>query len=154
MHYNKDQGVFNPYMLEDYTEELASQHGVKDILGDEFTLAKLQDKFKEIMSMNVEPSTRTDLLGVTFDYELNMLDSSGNIVEDNWSVSAQQYLDGQTTSDSSSDDNSEDSSDDSSEDSSEDSSDDDSSDDSSYDDSSDDSSYDDSSDDSYDDSYE
>ena len=150
MHYNKDQGVFNPYMLEDYTEELASQHGVKDILGDEFTLAKLQDKFKEIMSMNVEPSTRTDLLGVTFDYELNMLDSSGNIVEDNWSVSAQQYLDGQTTSDSSSDDNSEDSSDDSSDDSSEDSSDDDSYDDSSYDDSSyDDSSYDDSSDDSY-----
>ena len=95
--------------------------------------------------MNVEPSTRTDLLGVTFDYELNMLDSNGNIVEDNWSVSAQQYLDGQTTSDSSSDDNSEDSSDDSSDDSSEDSSDDDSSDDSSYDDSSD---------DSYDDSYE
>lgn len=155
MHYNKDQGVFNPYMLEDYTEELASQHGVKDILGDEFTLAKLQDKFKEIMSMNVEPSTRTDLLGVTFDYELNMLDSSGNIVEDNWSISAQQYLDGQTTSDSSSDDNSEDSSDDSSDDSSEDSSDDDSYDDSSYDDSSDDSSYDDSSyDDSSDDSYE
>ena len=90
------------------------------------------------------PEVLIDIPGV--DYELNMLDSSGNIVEDNWSVSAQQYLDGQTTSDSSSDDNSEDSSDDSSDDSSEDSSDDDSS----YDDSSyDDSSYDDSSDDSY-----
>ncbi len=86
MHYNKDEGVFNPYMLEDYTEELASQHGVKEIIGDEFTLANLQAKFKEIMSMNVEPSTRTDLLDVSFDYELNMIDSNGNVVEDTWSV--------------------------------------------------------------------
>lgn len=95
MHYNKDEGVFNPYMLEDYTEELASQHGVKEIIGDEFTLANLQAKFKEIMSMNVEPSTRTDLLDVSFDYELNMIDSNGNVVEDTWSVSAEDYLAGQ-----------------------------------------------------------
>ena len=90
------------------------------------------------MSMNVEPSTRTDLLDVSFDYELNMIDSNGNVVEDTWSVSAEDYLAGQGNSSGS------DSSDDSS----------DSSDDGSYDDSSyDDSSYDDSSyDDSYDDS--
>ena len=95
MHYNKDTGVFNPYMLDDYTEDLASQHGVRDILGEEFSLANLQAKFKEIMSMNVEPSTNTNLLGVTFDYESNMIDSSGNVVEDTWSISAQQYLENQ-----------------------------------------------------------
>ncbi len=117
MHYNKDEGVFNPYMLEDYTEELASQHGVKEIIGDEFTLANLHTKFKEIMSMNVEPSTRTDLLDVSFDYELNMIDSNGNIVEDTWSVSAEDYLAGQeNSSGSDSSDNSSDSSSDSSDD--------------------------------------
>ena len=64
-------------MLEDYTEDLASQHGVRDIIGDEFTLDNLRKKFDEIMSMNVEPSTRTNLLEVSFDYELNMTDSKG-----------------------------------------------------------------------------
>lgn len=92
MHYNKDEGVFGPYMLEDYTEDLASQHGVRDIIGEEFTLANLKDKFNEIMSMNVEPSSRTDLLDVSFDSELNMLDANGNYVEDTWSISAEQYL--------------------------------------------------------------
>ena len=92
MHYNHDTGEYGPYMLEDYTEELASQHSVREIIGDEFTLANLQAKFKEIMSMNVEPSTNTDLLDVSFDYEMNMYDSSGNIVEDVWSVTADQYL--------------------------------------------------------------
>ena len=71
MHYNKDQGVFGPYMLEDYTEELASQHGVRDIIGEEFSLSNLKSRFHEIMSMNVEPSSRTDLLDVSFDYEMN-----------------------------------------------------------------------------------
>lgn len=104
MHYNKDEGVFGPYMLEDYTEELASQHGVRNIIGDEFSLENLQKRFHEIMSMNVEPSTRTNLLDVSFDYEMNMSDSSGNYVEDTWSVSESQYREGM--SDSSSDDSS------------------------------------------------
>lgn len=104
MHYNKDEGVFGPYMLEDYTEELASQHGVRNIIGDEFSLENLQKRFHEIMSMNVEPSTKTNLLDVSFDYEMNMSDSSGNYVEDTWSVSESQYREGM--SDSSSDDSS------------------------------------------------
>ncbi|HJB88919.1 MAG TPA: CapA family protein, partial [Candidatus Blautia excrementigallinarum] len=33
----------------------------------------------------------TDLLDVTFDYELNMYDPNGNIVEDVWSITADQY---------------------------------------------------------------
>ncbi len=100
MHYNKDEGIFGPYMLEDYTEELASQHGVRNIIGDEFSLENLKKKFIEIMSMNVEPSTRTDLLDVSFDYEMNMTDSRGNYVEDIWSVSADQYLEEKASSSS------------------------------------------------------
>lgn len=100
MHYNKDEEIFGPYMLEDYTEELASQHGVRNIIGDEFSLENLRKKFNEIMSMNVEPSTRTDLLDVSFDYEMNMTDSRGNYVEDIWSVSADQYLEEKASSSS------------------------------------------------------
>ena len=91
MHYNNETGEYGPYMLEDYTEELASQHSVREIIGDEFTLSGLQEKFDEIMSLNVEPSTNTDLLDITFDYELNMYDPNGNIVEDVWSITADQY---------------------------------------------------------------
>ena len=101
MHYNKDEGIFGPYMLEDYTEELASQHGVRNIIGDEFSLENLKKKFNEIMSMNVEPSTRTNLLDVSFDYEMNMTDSRGNYVEDTWSVSAAQYLEEKSSNSSS-----------------------------------------------------
>ena len=50
--------------------------------------------------MNVEPSTRTDLLDVSFDYEMNMTDSRGNYVEDIWSVSADQYLEEKASSSS------------------------------------------------------
>ena len=72
MHYNKDEEIFGPYMLEDYTEELASQHGVLNIDRDEFSLENLKKKFNEIMSMNVEPSTRTDLLDVSFAFLLSL----------------------------------------------------------------------------------
>ena len=58
----------------------------------------------EIMSMNVEPSTRTNLLEVSFDYELNMTDSKGNYVEDTWSVSSDQYYEQLGSSDNTSSD--------------------------------------------------
>ena len=41
--------------------------------------------------MNVTPSTGTNLLDVTIDTDLNMVDSSGNIVEDTDSITAEQY---------------------------------------------------------------
>ena len=155
MHYNSDAGEFGPYMLSDYTEELASQNGVQKYIGDGvFTLDNLKKKFNEIMSMNVTPSTGTNLLDVTIDTDLNMVDSSGNIVEDTDSITAEQYYADKGIDINSEDFNSADSSsgntDDSSDDSSDDGSDDGSYDDSSYDDSSyDDGSYDDGS---YDDS--
>lgn len=155
MHYNSDAGEFGPYMLSDYTEELASQNGVQKYIGDGvFTLDNLKKKFNEIMSMNVTPSTGTNLLDVTIDTDLNMVDSSGNIVEDTDSITAEQYyadkgIDVNSENFNSADSNSG-NTDDSSDDSSDDGSDDGSYDDSSYDDSSyDDGSYDDSS---YDDS--
>ena len=155
MHYNSDPGEFGPYMLSDYTEELASQNGVQKYIGDGvFTLDNLKKKFNEIMSMNVTPSTGTNLLDVTIDTDLNMVDSSGNIVEDTDSITAEQYYADKGIDVNSEDFNSADSNsgntDDSSDDSSDDGSDDGSYDDSSYDDSSyDDGSYDDGS---YDDS--
>ena len=155
MHYNSDAGEFGPYMLSDYTEELASQNGVQKYIGDGvFTLDNLKKKFNEIMSMNVTPSTGTNLLDVIIDTDLNMVDSSGNIVEDTDSITAEQYYADKGIDINSEDFNSADSNsgntDDSSDDTSDDGSDDGSYDDSSYDDSSyDDGSYDDGS---YDDS--
>ena len=156
MHYNSDSGEFGPYMLSDYTEELASQNGVQKYIGDGvFTLDNLKKKFNEIMSMNVTPSTGTNLLDVTINTDLNMIDSSGNVVEDTASITAEQYYADKGIDTTSESFNTADSSSGSAEGSSDDSSDD-GSDDGSYDDSSDDGSYyDDGSydDGSYDDSY-
>jgi poly-gamma-glutamate synthesis protein (capsule biosynthesis protein) len=164
MHYNSDAGEFGPYMLSDYTEELASQNGVQSYIGSGvFTLDNLKKKFNEIMSMNVTPSTGTNLLDVTIDTDLNMIDASGNIVEDTDSITAEKYYADKgidiTSEDFNSADNNSGSTDDSSDDGSYDdgSYDDGSYDDGSYDDGSyDDGSYDDGSydDGSYDDSEE
>ena len=161
MHYNSDAGEFGPYMLSDYTEELASQNGVQSYIGSGvFTLDNLKKKFNEIMSMNVTPSTGTNLLDVTIDTDLNMIDASGNVVEDTDSITAEKYYADKgidiISEDFNSADNNSGSTDDSSDDGSYDDSysDDDSYDDGSYDDGSyDDSSYDDGSydDGSYDD---
>ena len=145
MHYNSDSGEFGPYMLSDYTDELASQNGVQKYIGsDVFTLDNLKKKFNEIMSMNVTPSTGTNLLDVTINTDLNMVDSSGNIVEDTDSVTAEQYYADKGIDINSESFNSADNSSGSSDDTSDDTLDDESYDDNSYDDSYDDSSYDDS----------
>ena len=92
MHYDHDSGEYGPYMLEDYTEELAAAHSVRDVIGDQFTLANLKQTYEEIMCMNVEPSTKTNLLNVEFDWEGNMIDkTTGNVVEDTDSVRSYQY---------------------------------------------------------------
>ena len=93
MHYNYESGEYGPYMLDDYTDELAASHSIRDVLGDEFTVANLQAKFKEIMSMNVTPSTDSNLLNVKFDADGTMTDkTTGDYVEDTASVSASDYL--------------------------------------------------------------
>lgn len=135
MHYNKANNVFTPYMLKDYTEELASEHTVRTELGlESFTLENLKAKFEEIMSMNVEPSANTDLLDASYDENGDLIDADGNYIDDIWSISADTYLSEQASSDDSED----------SEDSEDTSYYDDSEDDSYYDDSEDDSYYDDS----------
>ena len=144
MHYNHDAGEYGPYMLSDYTEELASQHSVRNVIGDEFTLANLQAKFKEIMSMNVKPSTNTNLLNVKFDWQGNMIDkTTGNVVEDTESIHSWEYLSSSgDTSDSSDTGDSSEADGDSYDNSYDESYDDESYDDESYDTSSDDGSYD------------
>ncbi|MDO5135866.1 MAG: CapA family protein [Eubacteriales bacterium] len=91
MHYSYNDAQYTPYLLSDYTEELASRHSVRDILGEEFSLANLQTKYDEIMSMNVTPSTKSSLLDVSFDSDGGMLDSSGSYVEDTDSITSGQY---------------------------------------------------------------
>ena len=119
MHYNHDNGEYGPYMLDDYTEELASSHSVRNVIGDEFTLDNLKAKFKEIMSMNVKPSTNTNLLNVKFDWEGNMIDkTTGNVVEDTESIHSWEYQADTSDGTEDSSDNSDSSSDESSDDSS------------------------------------
>ena len=65
---------------------------MRELIGDEFTLENLKSKYKEIMSMNVEPSTKTTFLNVEIDPYGNMTDkTTGNYVEDYDSISASQY---------------------------------------------------------------
>ena len=115
MHYNHDAGEYGPYMLEDYTEELASRHSVRDLIGDEFTLDNLKAKYKEIMSMNVKPSTNTNLLNVRFDWEGNMIDkTTGEIVEDTESIHWWEYYEQLNSPNDNTDNSDEDNYDDSS----------------------------------------
>ena len=110
MHYDTANGEFGPYLLDDYTETLASSHSVRDIIGEEFSLSNLKNKFDEIMSMNVKPSTGTNLLNVKFDWDGNMVDkASGDIVEDTESIQAWQYYEQLNSGESDQTDSSEDS---------------------------------------------
>lgn len=61
MHYNYDYNTFTTYMLEDYSDDLAYEHNMIHSSND-FTVENLQKRFKAIMSMNVTPSTATDLI--------------------------------------------------------------------------------------------
>ena len=106
MHYSYETLEYAPYKLDDYTDALASAHSVRQSIGDEFSLENLQTKYDEIMSMNVTPSTKTDLLDVTFDSDGNMLDSNGNYVEDNDSITSSWYYQTLATQSSSSSDGS------------------------------------------------
>ena len=106
MHYSYDTLEYAPYKLDDYTDALASAHSVRQSIGDEFSLENLQTKYDEIMSMNVTPSTKTDLLDVTVDSDGNMLDSNGNYVEDNDSITSSWYYQTLATQSSSSSDGS------------------------------------------------
>ncbi len=47
MHYDYDNGEYGPYMLDDYTEELASSHSVRNVIGDEFTLDNLKANLRK-----------------------------------------------------------------------------------------------------------
>ena len=115
MHYSYDNKEYRPYKLSEYTDALASAHSVRESIGDEFSLENLQTKYDEIMSMNVTPSTKTTLLDVAFDSDGNMLDTSGNYVEDTDSITASGYYQSLDSSGNSSEDSSEDSSENSSE---------------------------------------
>ena len=91
MHYNTDRTEFHVYFLEDYTDELAAEHGARAELGEIFNVKNLKKKFKEIMSVNVKPSTGTKLLNVTQLWDGTLLDPLGNVVLNNDNELEYQY---------------------------------------------------------------
>lgn len=92
MHYNHDYGNYAVYMLEDYSNDMAYDHSVRNLIGDQFNVENLKKKFDEIMSMNVEPSTRTNLLNVKYSWDGSMIDkTTGDTVYDEWSIQSWQY---------------------------------------------------------------
>ena len=92
MHYDMDRSNPAVYMLEDYTEELASRHGTAAYMGEGVvSLKNMYRQFEEIMSMNVEPSTDTDMLNSYFAWDGSMYDLSGNYIYDGRSISEYQY---------------------------------------------------------------
>ena len=92
MHYDYSLQDLGVYMLDDYTEEQAAVHGSAQYEGEGVvSLKNMYRKFREIMSMNVEPSTDTDLMDVFFNWDGSLIDPDGNVVEDNRSISEYGY---------------------------------------------------------------
>ncbi len=83
MHYNVDQNIFNVYFLKDYTDELASAHDIQQDAGfGRFSKESLQRLFDHIMSVPVEPSTRTDLLDLVYNANGTMTSADGTVLYD------------------------------------------------------------------------
>ena len=92
MHYNSEAGEFGPYMLSDYTDELAAQHGVHNYIEESFTVESLKETYSKIyVHENVTPSTGTKSLEVSFDWDGRRPHKNGNYVEDTESITADQY---------------------------------------------------------------
>lgn len=81
MHYSDSQESYGSYLLKDYTDELAAYHVIQES-SEEFTVKALQEEFKKVMSANVAPSVKTDVLDMYFDTEGNMTDQYGNYMGD------------------------------------------------------------------------
>ena len=91
MHYDADRTRFRVYFLEDYSDELAQQHGAYVELNGMLSIKNLRRKFEEIMSINVKPSTGTNLLNVKQLWDGTLLDPLGNVVLNTSNVSEYQY---------------------------------------------------------------
>ncbi len=71
MHYDRERKNPAVYMLDDYTEELAAEHGTSQYSG-EVTLEIIRSRFDEIVNAGVETSPAIDLLDKHFDWDGNM----------------------------------------------------------------------------------
>ena len=91
MHYDYDNAEYGVYPLSDYTDSLAASHSVSSYYGEEFTRERLSKKLDEILSMQVEPSGRTEQSDAVFDSDGNMYTRDGSYLEDAWSITSGQY---------------------------------------------------------------
>lgn len=80
MHTNLDTNEYCPYLLEEYSRKLCESCSIRNTVGELFSLTNLYRKFEEIMSMNVAPSTGTDLLNTRFSWDGSLVDEEGNNV--------------------------------------------------------------------------
>ena len=51
-HNNHDQNIYTVYKLSDYTEELATSHGVHAESTEPFTLETLQEQYKKVLTQD------------------------------------------------------------------------------------------------------
>ena len=92
MHYDSSRTYYRVFPLDDYTQELAAQHGI-NLTDSSFSLKRLYQKFDEIMCIKVEPSTDTLLLNVKQLWDGTLLDPNGNPVTRPASLSEYDYYD-------------------------------------------------------------
>ncbi len=90
-HYDEGYVNHKVYMLEDYTEYLASQHGAQYNNDYLISVENFYRKCRETFSMNVEPSAGTYLLNVTFRWDGVLLDPDGSEVVDVDSINHYEY---------------------------------------------------------------
>lgn len=82
MHYNLDKNDFKVYMLSDYTEALAADHGIINRTEEKFSLKILENLFDEIMNQKVGHSSNTDLLDIIINADGTVTKSDGSILSE------------------------------------------------------------------------
>lgn len=82
MHYNLDKNDYKVYMLSDYTDELASDHGIISRTGSAFSVKILKDLYSEIMNQKVGTSSNTDLLDIVMNSDGTVTKSDGTVLSE------------------------------------------------------------------------
>ena len=78
MHYDYNSGEYRPYLLSEYSDEIGAAHSGRYSFPEVFSVENLENRFDEIMSQKVTPSSGTDLLD-TEDTALEDTSSEGDV---------------------------------------------------------------------------
>ena len=86
MHYNLDKNDYKVYMLSEYSEELASDHGILSRTSEPFSIDVLKNLYRDIMSQKVGHSSKTDLLDITMNADGTVTKSDGSTLSENETI--------------------------------------------------------------------